>query len=257
MLLFGFPSSATASELRYSPDEGLGSTISRLYFPRLQLSFFFGQCCIDPSAGERNTNEGRGTEMKHFKTQERSHRQRRRQKHSGPLETLTPWQKVAKVAIVEASYRRPPEARVRGVKAARSTARLAAKPNEKGGRIQLLFDSFSQPACPGTRSAATRTRQMLYRAAPYQVDLQIELQPESNRLIVTGQLLDMDRPGVFARDVQVTLSNCGTSVATVVTNQYGEFDGEIENSGDLDISFAGRGEKPIVILLRGVLDPLS
>jgi hypothetical protein len=97
---------------------------------------------------------------------------------------------------------------------------------------------------------------MLYRAAPYQVDLQIDLQQERNRLIVTGQLLDVNRPEIFARDVQVTLSNCGASIATAVTNQFGEFHGEIENSGDLDISFPGRAGKPIVILLRGVVDTL-
>jgi hypothetical protein len=193
--------------------------------------------------------------MKHAKTEEWSDRQRTMQKHQGPLETLTRLQKVANAAIVEARYQ-PPEARVRVVKAAFATACLASRPRETGGLVQLLFDSFSQPACPGTRSAATRIRQMLYRAAPYQVDLQIDLQQERNRLIVTGQLLDVNRPEIFARDVQVTLSNCGASIATAVTNQFGEFLGEIENSGDLDISIPGRGGKPIVILLRGVVDPL-
>src|SRR5713226_7492556 len=57
---------------------------------------------------------------------------------------------------------------------------------ETGGLIQLLFDSFSQPALAGARSAAMRIRQMLYRAEPYQIDIQIEAQPERNRLVVTG-----------------------------------------------------------------------
>jgi len=194
--------------------------------------------------------------MKHAKAEEWSDRQRTMRKHRGPIETLTRWQKVANAAIVEARYQ-PSEARVRVVKAAFATACLAPGPDETGGLIQLLFDSFSQPPCPGTRSAATRIRQMLYRAEPYQADLQIDLQQEPNRLIVTGQLLDVNRPEIFARDVQVTLSNCGASVATAVTNQFGEFRGEVENSGDLELSFIGRGGKPIVILLRGVVDPLS
>ena len=192
--------------------------------------------------------------MKHAKAEEWSDRQRTMQKHRAAIETLTRWQKVATAAIVEATYR-PPKARVRIAKAAFATACLASRPDESGGHIELLFDSFSQPPCPGTRSAATRIRQMLYRAEPYQVDLQIDLQQERNRLIVTGQLLDVNRPEIFARDVQVTLSNCGASIATTVTNQFGEFHGEIENSGDLDISFPGRRGKPIVILLRGVVDP--
>ncbi len=146
---------------------------------------------------------------------------------------------------------------VRVVKAAFATPRLAAKPQETGRLVQLLFDSFSQPALAGTRSAASRIRQMLYRAEPYQIDLQIELLQERNSLVVTGQLLDVSHPEVIGRDVRLTLSNCGASIVNTVTNQFGEFRGEVENSGDLQLSFLGRGGKPVVILLRGVLDPLS
>ena len=202
----------------------------------------------------------RETETNHFKAQEWSDQQRTIQKDRGLLRerafgTLSRWQRVANAALVEARYQ-PPEARVRAVKAAFAKACLTSRPDDTGGLIQLLFDSFSQPPCPGTRSAATRIRRMLYRAVPYQVDLQIDLEPERNRLIVTGQLLDVDRPEIFARDVQVTLSNCGASTAATMTNQFGEFHGEIENSGDLDLSFLGPGGKPIVLLLRGVMDPL-
>jgi hypothetical protein len=199
--------------------------------------------------------------MKHFKAQEWSDRQKAMQRYRPPLRergvgTLSRWQRAANAAVDEARYQ-PPEVKVRAVKAAFATARLASKLHETNGLVELLFDSFSQPASTGIRSAATRIRQMLYRAAPYQVDLQIELQQERNRLVVTGQLLDVNRPELAARGVPVTLSNCGQSVVTAVTNQFGEFCGEIENSGDLDLSFLGRGGTPIVILLRGVVDPLS
>jgi hypothetical protein len=208
--------------------------------------------------------------MKDLKTEERrsfvchvasNRRQKAMHTRRGParergMETLALRQRVANAAAVEASYQ-PAEDRVRVVKAAFPTARLAAKPQETGRLIQLLFDSFSQPALAGTRSAATRIRQMLYRAEPYQIDLQIELQQERNSLVVTGQLLDVSHPDVIGRDVQLTLSNCGASIVNTLTNQFGEFSGEIENSGDLELSFIGRGGKPIVILLRGVVDPLS
>jgi len=207
--------------------------------------------------------------MKDFEAEERCNfvcqvasddRQRAMQKRWGPrerrMEVLALWQKVATAAAVGASYQ-PAEERVRVVKAAFAMARLAAKPQEAGRLVQLLFDSFSQPALAGTRSAATRIRQMLYRAEPYQIDLQIELQQERNSLVVTGQVLDVSHPEVIGRDVQLTLSNCGASIVNTATNQFGEFHGEVENSGDLQLSFLGHGGKPIVILLRGVLDPLS
>jgi hypothetical protein len=98
---------------------------------------------------------------------------------------------------------------------------------------------------------------MLYRADPYQIDLQIELQPESNRLVVTGQLVDLGHPEMVGRDVPVMLSDGREFIVNTVTNQFGEFRSEVKNSGDLELSFLGRSGKPIVILLRSVLDQLS
>src|SRR6266852_2348479 len=104
------------------------------------------------------------------------------------------------------------------------------------------------------RVANVAWRQLRYRAEPYQIDLHIELQPEQNRFVVTGQLVDLSHPEMVGRDVQVTLSDGGEDVVNTVTNQFGEFRGEIKNSGDLEISFLGRRGKPIVILLRGALE---
>jgi len=166
------------------------------------------------------------------------------------------WRKVLNAAAVEASYQ-PPAERVRLVKAAFATAGLAVKRQGTGSLVQLLYDSFSQPALAGTRSAASRIRQMLYRAEPYQIDIQIELQQEQNRFVITGQLVDLSHPEMVGRDVQVMLSDGRQYIVSTVTNQFGEFRGEVKNSGDLEISFLGRSGKPIVILLQEALDPLS
>jgi len=179
------------------------------------------------------------------------------QKHLGAgskrcLETVAGWQKAANAAAVDASYQ-PPAERVRMGKEALATAGLVARPPETGGLIELLFDSFSHAALAGIRSAAMSIRQMLYRAEPYQIDIQLEAQPERNRLLVTGQLLDVSHPEVVGREVQVTLSDGRESVVNTMTNQFGEFRGEVENSGDLELSFLGLSGKPIVILLRRAL----
>jgi hypothetical protein len=163
---------------------------------------------------------------------------------------------VADAAAVEASYQ-PAEERVRLAKAAFGTAGFSAGRQEKRVLIHLLFDSYSQPAPAGTRSAPGRIRQMLYRADPYQIDLQIELQPEQDHLVVTGQLVDLTHPEMVGRDVQVMLSDGREYIVNTMTNQFGEFRGEVKNSGDLEISFLSRSGKPIVLLLRGTLDPLS
>jgi hypothetical protein len=53
------------------------------------------------------------------------------------------------------------------------------------------------------------------------------------------------------------LSDGREFIVNTVTNQFGEFRSEVKNSGDLELSFLGRSGKPIVILLRSVLDQLS
>jgi hypothetical protein len=169
------------------------------------------------------------------------------------VETARVRQKVAGAAAVEAKYQPDPES-VRVAKEAFAAAGLAAKQQDGDGQILLLFDSFLHPAAAGTRSAATRTRQLLYRADPYQIDLQIEFQPESDRIVVTGQLVDLGHPELVGRDVPVILSDGREFIVNTVTNQFGEFRCEVKNSGDLELSFLGRSKKPIIILLPGVLD---
>ncbi len=171
------------------------------------------------------------------------------------LATVTRWRKVRQSAAVERNYQ-PPEDSVRVAKAAFAAAGFDALGKEAGSRVKVLFDSFLQPLVEGARSAGTGTRQMLYRAEPYQIDVQLEAKPGANRLVVTGQLLDLSNPAIIGRDIRVILSNMRGNVMHAVTNQFGEFSGEIENSGDLQMTFASPGGSPIIISLRDALGHL-
>lgn len=172
------------------------------------------------------------------------------------LETVSMWQRVRQSAAVERNYQ-PPESAVRIAKAAFLAGSLQGQRKESGSRISVLFDSFLQPVVEGARSMATATRQMLYRADPFQIDVQVEAKPNGTHLVVTGQLMDMSNPSVFSKDVPVTLSNMRGHVVHAVSNQNGEFSCEIKNSGDLQMAFECPSGKPIVISLRDVLGRLS
>jgi len=207
--------------------------------------------------------------MKHFATQEwvdfvnhvaSNDQQAAMQKHLATgckrcTEIVSLWQKVSKMAAVEASYQPPPDT-VRLAKAAFVTSGLAQTKKESKGLIEVLFDSFQQPALAGARSVIIGTRQMLYRADPYQIDIQIEPKLGSNRLVITGQLLDLSHPGVIGGEIQVTLSNHRGHSVIACTNQFGEFSGEIENSGDLEVCIPGHADQPIVISLQNALGNL-
>lgn len=132
--------------------------------------------------------------------------------------------------------------------------RLRNKPRrlEAEPRIELLFDSFA--ASPvGVRSKTHPQRHLLYRAEPFELDLLIELRPDSNRLRVTGQLLDTSLPTVFRRGVRVTLWNFRRSFLTLRTNEWGEFLGEIEDSGELMVALKIQ-LREIVLSIRNVLE---
>jgi hypothetical protein len=50
--------------------------------------------------------------------------------------------------------------------------------------MRLLFDSFL--LSEGARATGAGPRRMLYRADPYQIDLQVELSSDQSTLVITG-----------------------------------------------------------------------
>jgi hypothetical protein len=167
------------------------------------------------------------------------------------MRTISRWHRVRRIAAAEASHQPPNEA-VRIAKAA-----FAGSPwvrvRKASGVIEVLFDSFFQPALEGVRSVGAGTRRMLYRADPFQVDLQIEAQGGGGSVVVTGQLLDLRDPEVVGSHVPLMLSNLRGRVIRATTNEYGEFREEIDSTGDLELVFHGANEKPITISLHDVL----
>ena len=97
---------------------------------------------------------------------------------------------------------------------------------------------------------------MLYRADSFRIDLQIEPKPGSNHVVITGQMMDVSAPEMVSRGVQVKLSNFRGNLIHTVTNEFGEFRCEIDNSGDLELSVPGRTGKPVSISLRNALGDL-
>ncbi len=169
--------------------------------------------------------------------------------------TVALWGKVRQSAALEANYQPPADA-VRVVKAAFAGTVLSGKRKTAASRVAVLFDSFLQPVFAGARSAAAGARQMLYHADPFQIDVQIEAK-SSNRVQVTGQLLESNNPAISCYDVRVVLSNMRGNTLHVVTNQFGEFSGDVENSGDLQLMFTGADDKPVVISLCDALGKVN
>ena len=165
---------------------------------------------------------------------------------------VSQWQRVRAATAAEANYQ-PPEEVIRIVKAAFAGLKLALHHEPASSSIELVFDSLVQPSLEGFRSAGSASRQMVYRADSFQIDLQIEVQPGNKRVVVAGQLLSPSDPQIGGQNVRLILANLHGVVVPSVTNRFGEFRAEIENTDDLALVFYGVDLKPIVIPLWDAL----
>ena len=87
----------------------------------------------------------------------------------------------------------------------------------------VLFDSFRSPLLAGVRSAGSASQQVLYGAGTYRIDVRIEPQMDSDKVILVGQVLNSADPDERLADVSVTLSKGRKVLAESTTSQFGEF----------------------------------
>lgn len=115
------------------------------------------------------------------------------------------------------------------------------------GRLAaLVFDTVRQPLPLGARSATAGSRQLLYRAFEYDIDVRIAA-ADSGRVRVSGQVLPgPDRPLERVAGVEVSLIRGGRALATCATTDLGEFDFGAVAGGDYAMSIEAEDERLVV-----------
>jgi hypothetical protein len=167
-------------------------------------------------------------------------------------EIVALWQRVREATVSEVNYQ-PPASALRIAKAAFATAAL----EEASGGAKLLFDSLLQPAAAGVRSTASDTRQLLYSAGPYLLDVYISAKPGGRSIAVTGQLFLSKFPERILNAVPIIFSNRMGTVIRATTNKFGEFQGEVTNSGHLELRLPRPKRTDIIIPLGTLVAGLS
>jgi hypothetical protein len=167
-------------------------------------------------------------------------------------EAVAIWQRVRKASSVEAEFQ-PPAGVVRIAKAAFAATGLEMA--QSG--LKLLFDSSLQPAAVGVRSVSTDTRQLLYGIGPYLLDLYISARPGGKAISVTGQLMNSKFPERILSAVPIVVGNGSGTMILATTNNFGEFQGEVEYGGDLELRLPGQDGKEIVIRLGCLIAGLA
>jgi hypothetical protein len=160
------------------------------------------------------------------------------------------WQRVHVAARRELSYQ-PPESAVRSMKG--TFAIQGPRKAIPGARsiAELLFDSAVSPLAVGVRSAATTSRQLLYGAGNYRIDVRIEIQADSQKIAVVGQVLNSADPDEIVGAVPVTLVRGHKVLAETVTSPFGEFDVECDRKGPFEL----RVMLPSEVLTLPLIEP--
>ena len=67
------------------------------------------------------------------------------------------------------------------------------------------------------------TRQAMYRAGNYYLDLRMESEPETRRVSMVGQIANRRAPERSVANVPIVLTSDRDVVARAVSNEFGEF----------------------------------
>jgi hypothetical protein len=156
---------------------------------------------------------------------------------------LSIWQRLQQVARRESAYA-PSEGAVRSVNATFASRSAGRLPQAKSEVASLLFDSFRSPLLAGVRSAGSASQQLLYGVGDYRIDVRIEPQMDSEKVVLIGQVLNSADPDERLSAAPVALLKGRRTLAESVTSEFGEFQIECELQGSLRlvVLLHGRGE---------------
>jgi hypothetical protein len=117
---------------------------------------------------------------------------------------------------------------------------------------QLRYDSFEHASPAGVRSRNQFTRQALYQAENYSLDLRLEHRPGAARVTLVGQVTNQDEPGKPLASVPVFLMVGRKIIGQAIGNSFGEFQVQYEPSQRLQLHVQPESgvRKQIVVPLR-------
>src|SRR5580693_1398540 len=165
---------------------------------------------------------------------------------------LSMWQRLQQVARRESAYA-PSEGAVRTVNATFVNRSAGRSSSPKSQLASLLFDSFRGPLLAGVRSSGSASQQLLYGLGDYRIDVRIEPQMDSEKVVLIGQVLNSADPDERLAAAPVSLFTGRKMLAESVTSEFGEFQIEcgLEESFRLVVLLANGKEVSIPLVEPG------
>jgi hypothetical protein len=129
---------------------------------------------------------------------------------------------VTAVTAADGEYEPPPHVlrHARAVFALERPRFIRALPRLVG---KLMFDSLTQPALAGVRGPAGASRQAVFEAGDYAVDITVDQAAGSARTMLVGQVMSRVAPVAPVTAAPVLLTAGETVVARTVCDRFGEF----------------------------------
>jgi anti-sigma factor RsiW len=137
--------------------------------------------------------------------------------------TTVRWlREVAEIAAADEEYEPPPHVlrHARALFAVEREKIMRALPRLLG---RLTFDSFAQPIAQGVRGPSGMSRQAVFEAADYAVDITVDQAPGAPRAMLVGQVVSRQAAAAPIAAAPVLLTAGEIVVARTVCDRYGEF----------------------------------
>jgi hypothetical protein len=115
--------------------------------------------------------------------------------------------------------------------------------------VRLVLDTADAPLSEGVRRRDVNSRHLLYQAASLYLDLRLERDLRGPRVVVVGQLADLENPLLPVEPVPVLLLSEDEVLVRTGTNGYGEFQMIVEPRESMRLCLALEGDRLIEVPL--------
>jgi hypothetical protein len=132
------------------------------------------------------------------------------------------FQRVAMTARTDAAWDVPADVMERAIDIFPVRAPQAARPARRL-LPRLVFDSFREPLPMGVRATRSVSRQVLYRAGSYFIDLRLDATAATRRVSLVGQVVRRGTDRASTRAATVALVDGRTVLSHAPVNAFGEF----------------------------------
>jgi hypothetical protein len=162
--------------------------------------------------------------------------------------TLSFWEQTQRNAAREAFYE-PPDHLLRAVNGW-GALRLSRPTRSRFVALaDLSMDSSRAATTAGLRSGGIAPRLLLYKSGSVNIDLRVDQIPSSNRVSIVGQVLDLSASNQMIAGAPVAAIFDGAEAQNTVTNEFGEFQFEMEARSKVCLAVEVTSEREIWVPL--------